>query len=90
MGASADSLTLEDVSLNDIPEPKRAGRGNGKYFAILTNFVDGGREAAVVHYDGDALPATVAAYMRKLVDREGWNITVMQRDGRVFLVRNQD
>lgn len=83
-----NNLQLETVSTDSIPEPQRTGRGHGKYFAILTNFVEGGEEAALVHFDGEVKASTVAAYMRKLSKREGWGIQVLNRQGRVYLVRD--
>jgi len=79
---------LEAVNADDIPERSNGGtRGNGKYFAILTNFVDSGQEAALVHFDGEPKLATVSAYMRKLIAREQWNVNVLNRQGRLYLVR---
>jgi hypothetical protein len=79
---------LEAVDTDSIPEPQRGGRGGGKYFTILTNFVDSGQEAALVHFDGDPKLSTVSAYMRKLINREGWNVSVLNRQGNLYLVRN--
>jgi len=79
---------LEAVNADDIPSRTTGGRGNGKYFAILTNFVDSGQEAALVHFGGDVRPATVSAYMRKLIAREGWNVNVVNRQGNLYLVRS--
>lgn len=83
------NFELEAVQADAIPEPATGeGRGPGKYFAILTNFVDSGQEAALVHFEGDARPTTVSSYMKKLVAREGWNVEVLQRQGRIYLVRS--
>lgn len=81
---------LEAVDTNSIPPERTNGgrRGNGKYFAILTNFVDSGEQAALVHFDGEPNLSTVSAYMRKLVERENWDVAVLNRQGNIYLVRN--
>lgn len=85
-----ENITLEAVSEDSIPSRTFGNNrtGTGRYFAILTNFVDSGEQAALVHFDGEVRPSTASSYMRKLINEHGWEISVLTRQGQVYLVRN--
>jgi hypothetical protein len=80
------NLQLEAVEVSTIPE----GRNNsprGHYFSILTDFWNSGETAARLNIDGDAKASTVVSYMRKVIAKNGFTITVLLRSGQVYLVR---
>lgn len=85
-----ENISLEAVSTDSIPERTFGSNrtGTGRYFAILTNFVDSGQEAALVHFDGEVKPSTASSYLRKLASDNNFGVTVLQRQGNVYLVRN--
>lgn len=86
-----NNISLEAVSTDSIPERTFNGSnraGTGRYFAILTNFVDSEQEAALVHFDGEVKASTASSYLRKLANDNDLGVTVIQRQGQVYLVRN--
>lgn len=85
-----NDISLEAVSTDDIPERTFGNnrQGTGRYFAILTNFVGSEQDAALVRFDGDVKASTASSYLRKLIGQHNMNVSVLNRQGQVYLVRN--
>ncbi len=85
-----NNIELEGIDASEIPARTFGNnrQGTGRYFAILTNFVDSGQEAALIHFEGEVKAPTATSYLRKLVKQHGMNVSVLNRSGRVYLVRN--